>query len=124
MALHAGRYLQGWVALAYQLLPARQQGLVGGLRGGRWIGDVQRCKVIGQGTQIGIVQGRQQALHQRVVAPPLLQVEQLVVQIACGLAGQARVVAVGARAALRAMAAGAGQAALGHGVLKGCSPRL
>ena len=52
------------------------------------------------------------------MTPTFAKVEQLVVQVAGGLAGQPRVVAVGPGAALCAVAGRAGLGALGHGVFK------
>ena len=68
--------------------------------------------------QVGVGQWVHHLGHQAVVAAAVAEVEQLVVEVACGLAGDARVVAIGCGAALGAMAGGAGLHALGQCVFK------
>jgi hypothetical protein len=80
------------------------------------IGQVEAGEVGGDLAQVGVVERRQQIRHQRIGAPAVAEVQQLVEQVARGLAGDARVVAVGRGPALGAVAAGAGEQALRHGV--------
>jgi hypothetical protein len=54
--------------------------------------------------------------HGPVLPPVVAEIQQLVVQVVLGLAGQARIVAVGAGPALRAMAGRTGRHAGSHGV--------
>ena len=56
--------------------------------------------------------------HQAIVPPSIPKIKQLVVQVARRLASQARVVAIRRGAAMRAVAGGAGQRALGHVVFE------
>ena len=118
VALGARGYVQLGIAVHDQGFAARQHR--GGQRGGlgRGVGQIQLRKILGHLPQVTVGQRFHQARHQAVVTPTLAKVEQLVVQVAGGLAGQPRVVAVGPGAALCAVAGRAGQGALGHGVFK------
>ena len=100
----AGWHLQSRVALQRQLPPARQRGCrhPAGRRGR--IRQVQRRKILGHFHQIGIAQVGGKPRHQVVLAFAGLEVAQLVVQIACRLARNPRVVAVRPGAALLAVA--------------------
>ena len=68
--------------------------------------------------QVGVAERVYHARHQAVVAPPVAEVEQLVIEVAGRFAGQAGVVAVGAGAALIPVAGGAGEHTLGHVVFE------
>ena len=68
--------------------------------------------------QVVVAERRQQAGHQFVVTAAVAEVAQLVEKIASGLAGDARVVAVGGGAAFLAVAAGASEQALAEAVFE------
>ena len=118
VALDAGGDLSVGVTCQHQLLAfCQQRGILPGRCGGG-VGHVKVGKILRYLHQVSIAQRRNQLRHQPIVPPPFTKVQQLVVQVAGRLARQARVVAIRCRAALRAMAAGTGQRALGHGVFK------
>jgi hypothetical protein len=113
----AGRQPQRRIALGDELLGPRTCGRVGG-PGLRWrVRQVQRREVRSQLTQEVVAQRFQQMRHQRVLAATIAKGQQLFVQIARRLAGDARVIAIGRGAALLAMAAGAGPGAARQGVV-------
>lgn len=116
MAGGAGRRLSLHVAAACQLLAALQRARIGGGRSRGRVGQIQRLEVARDVHQVGVVERLEQPRHQAVMAAPVAKVQQLVVQVARRLAGDARVIAVGPGAALLAVAGGAGQHALGHAV--------
>ena len=120
VAVGAGRQAPRGIALQSQRASALQH--LGrralGRRRRRRVGHLQGREVAGDLEQIGVAEHVHHVCHQPVVAPSVAEVQQLVVQIAGGLAGQPRVVAVGPGAALVAMAGGAGQRALGDAVFK------
>ncbi len=118
MAGAAGWHLQLRIALQRQLPPAGQRGR--GHPGCRWgrIGQVQRRKILGHFHQVGIAQVGDQPRHQVVLAFAGLEVAQLVVQIACRLARNPRVVAVRPGAALLAVAGKTDLDPLRQGVLE------
>ena len=60
--------------------------------------------------------GRPADGHGPVLPPVVAEVQQLVVEVFLGLAGQARIVAIGPGAALLAVAGGTGGDARGHGI--------
>ena len=86
---------------------------------------VDAREVPGDRGQVIVGEGLQQAGHQAVVPASLPEMQQLVVQVTRGLAGDARVIAVRAGAALATVARRAGERALRHGVfeLDGCCAR-
>ena len=82
------------------------------------VGHLLIGKVLRDLHQVGVAQRRHHLRHQPVVATPFTEIEQLLVKVGGGLAGQARVVAVGCSAALGAVAGGAGDGALSDAVFK------
>jgi hypothetical protein len=116
--LRTGRHAARRIALARQRLAAPQQ--FGRCGDGCWgrVGQFQRRKMPGDLQQVGVAERVHHARHQAIVAPPVTEVEQLVVEVACRFAGQAGVVAVGASAALIPVAGGAGEHALCHAVFE------
>lgn len=74
-----------------------------------------RREVAGHFVQIGIRQARQQVRHGPVLAPVVAEIEQLVVEVFLRLAGQARVITVGAGAALLAVTGRTGRHPGRHG---------
>ena len=84
----------------------------------RRVRQVERGEVVGDLLQIGVVEELEQAVHELVVASLVAKIAQLVEQVAGRLAGDSRVVAVGSGTPLLAMAAGAGDDALGDRVLE------
>ncbi|MDT4849037.1 hypothetical protein FQZ97_831460 [compost metagenome] len=118
MAGGACRHLPRCITAQRELLATLQHG--GGRAGGEGgrVGQVQRCEVVRDLPQVGVAQRIDHARHQRVLALAGLEMLELVVQVARRFAGDAGVVAVGARAALLAVATGAGLHPLGQGVFK------
>ena len=87
VALNAGGHFFVAVALRYQALATAQQF---GRRGGRqWcgVGHVQTGKILRHLQQVGITQRLQQLRHQAVLAAPVAEIKQLVVQITGWFAG-------------------------------------
>jgi hypothetical protein len=118
VALRTGRHAARRIALARQHLAAAQQRGRGSDGRRRRVGQLKRRKMPSDLQQVSVAERVHHARHQAVVAPPVAEVEQLVIEVARRLAGQAGVVAVGPGAALVAMAGGAGQHALGHAVFE------
>jgi len=116
--LDAGRHAARRIALAREHRAAVQQRGRCARRGRSRVGQLQCGEVAGDVHQIGIAERIDHAGHEAVMAAPVAKVQQLVVEVARRLAGQARVVAIGPGAALLAMAGGAGQQALGHAVFE------
>jgi hypothetical protein len=104
------------VAPARQRLAARQFGGRSVARLRRQVGQVEGGEVPGDLAQVVVGQVLDEIGHRRVVAPPGAEVVELVVEIASGLAGDAREEALRGRAPLQAMAGAAGLHALGDGV--------
>ena len=118
VALRAGRDFFGGVALRGQGSAALQKIGWGGGAGRPSVGQIKLGEILRDFHQVGVRQRLQQAGHQGIVAAPIAQVDELVVEVARRFAGDARVIAVRPGTAFFAMAAGAGQGALGHGVFK------
>ena len=122
MTLHASGHLQAGVAPPDQLLAARQQRCRCTGRQRRGVGQLQPGEMPRNLKQIGVGQRVDQLRHQPIAAPAFAEIEQLVVEIALRLAGQPWIEPIGRGAALATVATGAGQRALGQGVLErgGC----
>ncbi len=112
----AGSDAVGRVAQADQRFAPLQQRRTcpGDLR--RGIGRFQPGKVAGNFAQIAVAQVLQQTRHQRVMTAPFAKADQLVVQIAGRLAGDAGQIALIAGSAFIAVASGAGPHAFGQRV--------
>jgi hypothetical protein len=112
MAARAGRHSARGVALPHEDLAAhrRRGGRLTPLR--RRIGQVQRRKVLRDLAQVVVGQVLDEVGHRRVAAPPLSEVDQLVVEVARGLAGDARKEPFVGGPALPTMTGGAGLDAL------------
>ena len=113
MALCAGRNLSGGVALQGERTTTHQHRLRGDNRRGRCMRRMLGGEVARDLAQIGVGQSVDHPGHGSCTAPALAKMLQLVEEIPGRLACDARPVAIGRRAALRAMTADAsGQARL------------
>ena len=118
MAVVAGRQRARRVTAPDERLAALAQRRRPAGAGGGGYGRSSAGEVLGDLAQVGVVEEREQVVHQLVVAPAVAEIAQLVEQVAGRLAGDARVVAVGRGSAFLAVAAGAGEHALGDRVLE------
>jgi hypothetical protein len=116
MARRAGRQIAATVPLAHQLRAARQDLGRDGRRLRRRVGWMQCRKIGGDFLQVGVRLMRDHVDHERILAPPLPKIAQLIVEIAGRLAGDARIVAIAGRAAILAVAGGAGKDPLGQSI--------
>ena len=114
VAVVAGGQAARRIAAPHQRLAGVAQRRPIGRRQRRRIRQVEAGEVGGDLAQVGVVEQLEQAVHQRVVAPLVAEIAQLVEQIAGGLAGDARVVAVGRGAAFAAVAAACRRARAGR----------
>ena len=119
MAGHAGRHIGLAVAVERQLAAARQLRRANLQRLRRRIRGVQAGEMLRHRLQIVVRQVAHHVDHHRIGAPALAEIDQLVVEIAGWLAGDARIVAVAGGASLVAVAASAGSCTLGHRVRNG-----
>ncbi|MCY1537844.1 hypothetical protein D9M68_733550 [compost metagenome] len=124
VAVRTGGQLARRVAAPDQRLAARE--LIAGRIDRLWrrVRQIEPREVLGDLAQVAVGQVVEQRGHALVLAPAVPEMLQLVVQVARGLARDAREIAGTGGAAFFAVAQGAGHHTLGHGVGHGARRRL